>query len=115
MVLGSNPTIRRPTSREREWFSLKIDSVSSESCCQSGFKLPSCVADYRSDRSIGRGFDVTTPLDDLGRPAIADLHYVIDVVTHRHKQIEKQFAANLHLHLHGSAPLKSLATSDDQS
>jgi hypothetical protein len=53
-------------------------------------------------------------LDDFGRSAIADFHDVIDVVAHRDKQIEKQFASNLHLHLHGSAPLESLTTSNDQ-
>lgn len=79
------------------------------------------------------------PLDDFGRPLIAarnvydeqlenkawldsgktkglpDLHNIIDMVGHRNEQIEKQFATGLHLHLHGSAPLESLTTSDDQS
>jgi len=55
------------------------------------------------------------PLDDFGRPAIADLDNVIDVIAHGHKQIEKQFAPILHFHLHGSTPLESLATSNDQS
>jgi len=49
------------------------------------------------------------------RGSVPDLHNVIDVVAHCHKKIEKQFATILHLHLHGSAPLESLATSDDQS
>jgi len=53
-------------------------------------------------------------LDDFGRSAIADFDNVIDVIAHRHEQIEKQFAPVLHFHLHGSAPLESLATSDDQ-
>jgi len=53
-------------------------------------------------------------LDDLGRSAIADLHNVINMIAHCYKQIEEQFATILHLHLHGSAPLESLATSDDQ-
>jgi len=53
-------------------------------------------------------------LDDFWRSAIADFDNVIDVITHRHEQIEKQFAPILHFHLHGSAPLKSLTTSDDQ-
>jgi hypothetical protein len=44
-----------------------------------------------------------------------NLDNVIDMIAHSHKQIEKQFAPILHLHLHGSAPLKSLATPDDQS
>lgn len=63
------------------------------------------------------------------------IHNVINVVTHRHKQIKKpkelfissalafaflrtlgsQFASTyIHLHLHGSAPLESFATSDNQ-
>ena len=46
---------------------------------------------------------------------IPDLDNIIDVVAHSHKQIEVQFATILHLHLHGSAPLESLTTSDDQS
>src|SRR5271154_1617952 len=37
------------------------------------------------------------------------------MIAHSHKQIEKQFATILHLHLHGSAPLESLTTPDDQS
>jgi hypothetical protein len=45
---------------------------------------------------------------------LPDLDNVIDMVAHRDKQIEKQFATNLHLHLHGSAPLESLTTSNDQ-
>jgi len=53
-------------------------------------------------------------LDDFGRSAIADFDNVIDVIAHRHEQIEKQFAPILHFHLHGSAPLESLTTSDDQ-
>ena len=44
-----------------------------------------------------------------------NLDNVIDMIAHSHKQIEKQFAPILHLHLHGSAPLESLATPDDQS
>jgi hypothetical protein len=46
---------------------------------------------------------------------LPDLHNVIDVIAHRDKQIEEQFAPILHFHLHGSAPLESLTTSDDQS
>jgi len=53
-------------------------------------------------------------LDDFGRTAVADLDNVIDVIAHGHKQIEEQFAPFLHFHLHGSATLESLATSDDQ-
>jgi hypothetical protein len=53
-------------------------------------------------------------LEDLGRSVITDLHDVIDMIAHCYKQIEKQFATILHLHLHGSAPLESLTTSDDQ-
>lgn len=53
-------------------------------------------------------------LDDFGRPAVADLDNVIDVIAHCHKQIEKQFTTFLHFHLHSTAPLESLATSDDQ-
>jgi hypothetical protein len=44
-----------------------------------------------------------------------NLDNVIDMIAHSHKQIEEQFAPILHLHLHGSAPLESLATPDDQS
>jgi len=40
---------------------------------------------------------------------------IIHVVAHGHEQIEKHLASNLHLHLHGSASLESLAASDDQS
>ena len=46
---------------------------------------------------------------------LPDLDNVIDVVAHRYKQVEEQFAPILHFHLHGSAPLESLSTSDDQS
>lgn len=46
---------------------------------------------------------------------LPDLDNVIDVIAHRHKQVEEQFAPILHFHLHGAAPLESLATSDDQS
>ena len=44
-----------------------------------------------------------------------DLDNIINVIAHSHKQVEEQFATILHLHLHGSAPLESLPTSDDQS
>lgn len=44
-----------------------------------------------------------------------NVHDIIDMVAHRHKKIKEQFAAtDFHLHLHGSAPLESLATSDNQ-
>ncbi len=36
------------------------------------------------------------------------------MVAQAHKQIEEQFAANLHLRLHRSTPLEDLATADDQ-
>ena len=37
------------------------------------------------------------------------------MVAHRHKKIKEQFAStDFHLHLHGSAALESLATSDNQ-
>lgn len=36
------------------------------------------------------------------------------MVAHGDEQIEKQFATAFHFHLHGPAPLESLATSDDQ-
>lgn len=51
---------------------------------------------------------------DKEKAALPDFDNVIDVIAHRHEQIEKQFAPILHFHLHGSAPLESLATSDDQ-
>jgi len=57
----------------------------------------------------------STSLDEFGRSAVADSHNVIDVIAHGHEQIEKQFATDLHLHLHGSAPLESLTTSNDES
>ena len=60
-----------------------------------------------------------TRVSAWAQPSVAsdlpDLDNVIDVIAHRHKQVEKQFAPILHFHLHSSAPLKSLATSDDQS
>lgn len=59
-----------------------------------------------------RKVDQQSTLLDVDVP---DLDNVIDMVAHSHKQIEKQFATILHLHLHGSAPLESLTTSDDQS
>jgi hypothetical protein len=46
---------------------------------------------------------------------LPDLDNVIDVIAHGHKQVEEQFASMLHFLLHGSTPLKSLATSDDES
>lgn len=52
---------------------------------------------------------------DSANVGLPDLDNVVDMVAHGHKQIEEQFATILHLHLHGSAPLESLATSDDQS
>lgn len=55
-------------------------------------------------------------LDGLGRSIVGDLHNVIDMVRQGHKQVKEQFASSyLHLHLHGSTPLKNLTTPDDQS
>lgn len=45
----------------------------------------------------------------------AQLREVVHVVAHCHKQVEEQLASFLHLHLQGSAALKSLTTADDKS
>ena len=54
----------------------------------------------------------------MGRVAktqnLPDLNNVIDMIAHRHKQVKEQFTPIFHFHLHGSAPLESLTTSDDQ-
>jgi hypothetical protein len=42
------------------------------------------------------------------------IHNVIHMITQRHKQIKEKLPPTLHLQLHGSAPLKRLATPDDQ-
>jgi hypothetical protein len=39
---------------------------------------------------------------------------IIDMIAQRNKQVEEKFTPTLHLQLHGSAPLKCLATSNDQ-
>jgi len=40
---------------------------------------------------------------------------VVHVVAHSHEQIEKQFSAHFHLHLHGAASLKGRSTPNDES
>jgi len=49
-----------------------------------------------------------------GRGHAPDIHNVIHMVAQRDEQIEEEFPTTLHLRLHGAAPLKRLATSDDQ-
>ena len=57
----------------------------------------------------------STDLDELGRTVVRSVHDIVNVIAHGHKKIEKQLAStNLHLHLHGSAALESLTTSDNQ-
>jgi len=36
------------------------------------------------------------------------------MVAHRHEEIKEQFAANLHLHLHGAAALEGAAASNNE-
>jgi len=56
-------------------------------------------------------------LDELGDEATLDgpgcaanvvvrIHKVIDMVAHRHKQVEEDFPPHLHLHLHGTTTLE---------
>lgn len=54
------------------------------------------------------------PSDGLGGPSIAHLHHIVQVIAHSDEQVKEKFTAPFHLRLHGSAPLKCLATSDDQ-
>jgi hypothetical protein len=63
----------------------------------------------------GRGLKTGQRTEREKEKTLPDIHNVIDVIAHRHEQIEKQFATDLHLHLHGSAPLESLTTSNDES
>ena len=48
------------------------------------------------------------------KESIPHLHNVINMVAKCDEQIKEKFTATLHFRLHGSAPLKCLATSDDQ-
>lgn len=58
---------------------------------------------------------MSSPSDSLWRPSIADVNDIVQVVAHGYKQVEEELAAaRLHLGLHGPAPLKGLATADDQ-
>jgi hypothetical protein len=51
----------------------------------------------------------------LRRTVVRNVHDIIDMIAHCHKQIKKQFASShFHLHLHSSTSLESLATPDDQ-
>lgn len=54
-----------------------------------------------------------TCLDSLGRFGIANIHNVIHMIAERNEKVKEKFTATLHFCLHGSAPLKCLATSDD--
>lgn len=40
---------------------------------------------------------------------------IIHVVAHGDEQVKEQFAANLHLHLHGAAALERLPASNNES
>jgi hypothetical protein len=42
------------------------------------------------------------------------LHNIIHMIAQSHKQIKEKFPTTLHFRLHGSAPLKCLATSNNQ-
>jgi len=92
---------------------VKATTVSGSSACPSqsdfGTRLIPITAPSRRSAVV-----YVPSLDDFGRSTVANLDNVIDVIAHGHKQIEKQFAPILHLHLHGSAPLESLTTPDDQ-
>lgn len=46
---------------------------------------------------------------------LPNLHNVIDMIAKCNEKVKEKFAATLHFCLHGSAPLKCLATSDNQS
>jgi hypothetical protein len=54
-----------------------------------------------------------TCLDSLGRFGIANVHNVIHMIAKCNEKVKEKFTATLHFCLHGSAPLKCLATSDD--
>src|SRR5215469_16297197 len=46
---------------------------------------------------------------------LLEIHKIINMVANCHEEIKEQFAANLHLHLHGAAALEGFPASDDQS
>jgi len=54
-----------------------------------------------------------TCLDGLGRFRIANIHNVIHMIAKCNEKVKEKFTSTLHFCLHGSAPLKCLATSDD--
>ena len=45
---------------------------------------------------------------------VPHLHNIIHMITQSHKQIKEKFPTTFHFRLHGSAPLKCLATSNNQ-
>jgi len=54
-------------------------------------------------------------LNRVGRAAVAILDNIVDVVAHRHEQVEEELrVALLHLHLHRAAALEGLAAADDE-
>jgi len=63
-------------------------------------------------------------LDELGGGATLDgpgssanivrIRKVIDMVAHRHEQVEEDFPPHLHLHLHGTTTLEGLTTANNQ-
>lgn len=79
---------------------------------------------------LGTHSNTVQPLDSLGRFGVTkkvsnvnhneyrhlpNIHNVIYMIAKRYKKVKEKFTATLHFCLHGSTPLKCLATSDNQS
>jgi len=101
-------------------FVFPVKQTQSESPCLNGFQSDGDNDPFHNHETI------ITPswtylrkrckdnLDGLGGTGVAHIHNIIHMITQRHKQIKEKFPPTFHLQLHGSAPLKRLATSDDQ-
>jgi len=53
-------------------------------------------------------------LDGHGRTGVAHIHNIIDMIAKSYEKVKEKLSTTLHFCLHGSAPLKCLATSNDQ-
>jgi len=49
-----------------------------------------------------------------GPRGFVEIHNVIHVIAHRHKEIKEQFASHFHLRLHGAAALEGFAAADNK-
>ena len=67
-------------------------------------------------RSLLDGYSGGTTLDGPGSSAnVVRVHQIIDMIAHRHEQVEEDFSPHLHLHLHGATTLEGLTTANNQS